>query len=199
MNRPFVLRNELQREIDQEVEKLLSRARRQGEALLAETARQNEAATRTAAEELARELAARRRRALQKAEMAGRNSQLRIRREEIEGTLVLARERLLTMEKEQADRFGELLAALFADARPLLPPGAVRVRTGSAALGERLAGVQGVTVTMEPDLHGLVLESDDGRVRCDLSVDALLEGLGAEREAQLAALLFEEDDERAGG
>jgi vacuolar-type H+-ATPase subunit E/Vma4 len=199
MTHPFILRDELQREIDQEVEEVLARARRKGESLLAETVRQNEAAARTAAEELAQELAAQRRRALQKAEMAGRNSQLRIRREEIEGTLALVRERLLSIEKEQADRFGELLARLFAEARDLLPPGAVRVRTGSAALGERLAGEQGVAVALEPDLHGLVLESGDGRVRCDLSVEALLEALGAEREAELAALLFRDDDERAGG
>jgi vacuolar-type H+-ATPase subunit E/Vma4 len=199
MTRKYALTDELTRDVDREIEEILARAQTEGEAIIAAAQAESERLRAKTAADLDRRLASERSRALAMAKVEGRNRLLETRKREIDAVLEEVRRRLLAMEKEQPERFDELMYGLFAGGRGLLPPGKIRVTAGAGRknLQKRLAGESEVVEIVErEDLHGIIMESANGRVRCDLSLDALLFRLRADREAELAVFLFEGKDEQ---
>jgi vacuolar-type H+-ATPase subunit E/Vma4 len=194
--RESLLKEELLREIEGEVEEILARARRSADEALADARRRRENRERLGREQLEEELAVRRRRALARAELEGRHALLRLRREETDRAFQLAREWLAQMEEEDPDRYVELLVRVFRSCRRLLPPGPVGVRIGppNEALRERLAREEGVDAEIDPDLHGVILESADRRLHCDGSLKGLLARLRQERAAEIEEILFGDGD-----
>nr|NIQ95859.1 hypothetical protein [Desulfuromonadales bacterium]NIR33195.1 hypothetical protein [Desulfuromonadales bacterium]NIS41981.1 hypothetical protein [Desulfuromonadales bacterium] len=81
--------------------------------------------------------------------------------------------------------------------RKLLPGKALRVRYGPDAEScrKRLEKEEGVEAERDTDITGLILESADRRLRCDFTWEHLLLQLRRDREAEIAALLFEEEHE----
>lgn len=191
MERPSGLREELSREIDREVGEVLSRARREGEALLREARLRGEEERREASERLESEVAARRRRALARAELEGENALRRLRKEEMDRVFALAGERLERMDAEDPEGYARLLEHLYRSCRPSLPPGEARVRVGAGGrdLSRRLSG-EGDRWEVEEGLAGIVLESPDGRLRCDATFPVLLQNLRRDRGAEIEKLLF---------
>lgn len=186
------LEDELLREIDAEVEQTLARARQDAEAILTEAHRRRESREREALRRLEEDLSVSRRRALSRAELDGRNALLRLKREETDRVFARAREELVRMESEDPGRYTALLESIFRSCRRMLPPGAVRARIGRGkeALLKRLAEEEDVDAVSDPDLRGVILESADGRLHCDGSLEALLNSLRRERAAEIEAILF---------
>ena len=95
---------------------------------------------------------------------------------------------------QQADPAGyaELMAGVFENCRTLLPEGPLRVRLGPGleALGGRLAGQEGVSVEIDAQIFGLLVEVNEGRLHCDGTIPRLLQRLRREREAELETVLF---------
>jgi vacuolar-type H+-ATPase subunit E/Vma4 len=197
---PPKLKDELLREIDAEIEQTLARAREDAEAIVAEARRRRETAEREGLRRLEDELGVARRRALARAELDGRNALLRMKREETDRAFAAAREKLTRMEADDPDRYVALLERIFRSCRRLLPSGPVRVRIGRGkeALRERLAREEGVEAVSDPDLRGVILESADGHLHCDGSLEGLLGSLRQERAAEIEGILFGEGDEREG-
>lgn len=194
-------KDELLAEIDQEVEQILTAARHDGEALLADARRRREAMGRDALGRLEEELAVTRRRTLARAELEGRNALLRLKREAIDRVFAEVRKALARMATEEPARYLDLLEAIFRSCRRLLPPGPVRVRIGPGQQGlcERLGCAhEGIETVAAPDLRGMILETADGRLHCDGSIEGLLKSLRQEREAEIEGLLFGDGDEREG-
>lgn len=191
-----MLREELNRAIDREVEEVLERARRQADSLLADARLQQQKRLEQAGERLQKELSDRRRRALSQAELEGRNTLLRLRRELVDQVMEAARERYRQLIRERPERLGELLWTFYLLGRRQLPEGPVRVRIGreGEAIRDRLAGEKNIEVALDEHLHGLVMENAAGTIRCDFSLDLLLQRLRGEREADIENLLFEEAD-----
>jgi len=189
---PLKLKDELQREIDAEAEQTLARARRDAEAILAEARRRCESREREGLRRLEDELNVSRRRALARAELDGRNALLRLKREETDRVFAVTREQLAHMESTEPDRYTDILEHIFHSCRRMLPRGPVRARIGRGkeALRERLASEEGVEAVSDPDLHGVVLESSDGRLHCDGSLEGLLNSLRQERAAEIEGILF---------
>lgn len=194
---PFKLKDELLREIDAEVEQTLARAREDAEAIITEARRRRETREREGLGRLEDELNVSRRRALARAELDGRNALLRLKREETERAFAAAKEHLARMEADDPDRYLALLESIFRSCRRLLPPGPVRVRIGRGkeALRERLAREEGVEAVSDPDLRGIILESVDGRLHCDGSLEGLLSSLRQEKAAEIEGILCGEGDE----
>lgn len=192
------LKEALLREIDAEVEQTLSDARRDAEALVTEARQRSEAAELDTRQRLEEELAVARRRALARADLEGRNALLRLKREETDKVFAAVRKELARMEDEEPERYLALFEAIFRTCRRLLPPGPVRLRAGQGkeALCERLGCENGIEAVYDPDLRGMVLETVDGRLHCDGSVESLLKNLRQEREAEIEAILFGDTDER---
>jgi vacuolar-type H+-ATPase subunit E/Vma4 len=190
----------LLQEIEEEVEQVLTTARSDAEALLADARRRREVMEADALRRLEDELVVTRRRAVARAELAGRNALLRLKREAIDRVFAEARKELARMSTEDPDRYLDLLAAIFRSCRRLLPPGRVRVRVGLGQEGlcERLGCTDEVETVVDPDLHGMVLETEDGRLHCDGSLEGLLRSLRQEREAEIEGLLFGDGNEREG-
>jgi vacuolar-type H+-ATPase subunit E/Vma4 len=194
MRTSSLLREELDREINREVEEVLVRARQQAESLLADAHLEQEHRLAQAGERLRQELVDRRRRALSRAELEGRNSLLQLKRELLDQVLAALRERYLDLARERPERLGELLWTFYLDGRRLLPRGPVRVRVGreGGSVRDRLAKEENAEVVNDERLHGLVMENTAGTIRCDYSLDAMLQRLRAEREADIESLLFGE-------
>jgi len=192
------LKEALLREIDAEVEQTLSDAWRDAEALVAEARRRSEATERETLRRLDEELELTRRRSLARADLEGRNALLRLKREETDRVFAAVRTELARMEAEDPERYLALLEAIFRTCRRLLPPGPVRLRAGRGkeALCERLGCENGIEAVFDPGLRGMVLETTDGRLHCDGSVESLLKSLRQEREAEIEAILFGDADER---
>jgi len=195
---PFRLKDELLREIDEEVEQSLARGRQDAEAIISEARRRRENREKEGLRRLEDELNASRRRAMARSELEGRNALLRLKRKETDRAFDVARERLARMESDDPDRYTALLERIFRSCRRMLPPGPFRARIGRGkeTLRERLAGEEGVEVVFDPDLSGVVLESVDGRLHCDGSLEGLLGSLQQERAAEIEAILFGEGDEQ---
>lgn len=195
MRTSALLREELDREIDREVVEVLARARRQAESLLADARLEQAQRLAQAGERLRHELADRRRRALSRADLEGRNSLLQLKRELLDQVLAAMRERYLVLARERPKRLDELFWTYYLDGRRLLPEGPVRVRVGreGESVRDRLAREENVEVVNDERLHGLVMENAAGTVCCDYSLDAMLHRLRAEREADIEALLFGEN------
>lgn len=192
---------ELLDEIDLEVEQILTDARRDADALLADARRRRDAMEREALRRLEDELAVSRRRALARAELEGRYALLRLKREAIDRLFADARKELARMATEEPGRYLDLLEAIFRSCRRLLPPGPVRVRIGPGQEGlcERLdCKNEDIETVADPDLRGMILETADGRLHCDGSIEGLLKSLRQEREAEIEGLLFGDGDEREG-
>lgn len=185
----------MDREIDREVVEVLARARRQAESLLADARLEQAQRLAQAGERLRHELADRRRRALSRADLEGRNSLLQLKRELLDQVLAAMRERYLVLARERPKRLDELFWTYYLDGRRLLPEGPVRVRVGreGESVRDRLAREENVEVVNDERLHGLVMENAAGTVCCDYSLDAMLHRLRAEREADIEALLFGEN------
>jgi vacuolar-type H+-ATPase subunit E/Vma4 len=195
MRTSSLLREELDREINREVEEVLARARRQAESLLADARLEQEQRLSQAGERLRQDLADRRRRALSRADLEGRNSLLQLKRELVDQVLAAVRERYLGLARERPERLGEHFWTYYLDGRRLLPEGPVRVRVGreGESVRDRLAREENVEVVNDERLHGLVMENSAGTICCDYSLDAMLQRLRAEREADIEALLFGEN------
>jgi vacuolar-type H+-ATPase subunit E/Vma4 len=195
---PLKLKDELLREIDAEIEQTLARARQDAEAIVTEARRRRESREREGLRRLEDELNVSRRRALARAELDGRNALLRLKREETDRAFAAAREELARMESADPDRYVTLLESIFRSCRRMLPPGPVKARIGRGkeALRERLAGEEGVEAVSDPDLRGVILESADGRMHCDGSLEGLLSSLRQERAAEIEGILFGDGDER---
>lgn len=194
-------KDELLHEIELEVEQILTDARHDADALLADARRRRETREREALRRLEEELVVSRRRALARAELEGRNALLRLKREAIDRLFADARKELARMATEEPGRYLDLLEAIFRSCRRLLPPGPVRVRIGPGQEGlcERLGcGDEGIETVADPDLRGMILETADGRLHCDGSIEGLLRSLRQEREAEIEGLLFGDDDGREG-
>lgn len=194
-------KDELFHEIDQEVEQILAAARHDAEALLGDARRRREAMEREALRRLEEELAVTRRRALARAELEGRNALLRLKRAAIDRVFAEARAKLDRLATEEPARYLDLLEAIFRSCRRLLPGGPVRVRVGPAQEGlcERLGCAdKDIETVADPDLRGMLLETADGRLHCDGSIEGLLKSLRQEREAEIEGLLFGDGDEREG-
>ena len=189
---PLKLKDELLSEIDAEVEQTLARARQDAEAVVTEARRRRESREREGLSRLEDELNVSRRRALARAELDGRNALLRLKREETDRAFAAAREDLVQMESADPDRYTDLLERIFRSCRRMLPPGPVRARIGRGkeALRERLAGEEGVEAVSDPDLNGVILESADGRLHCDGSIEGLLGSLRRDRAAEIEGILF---------
>jgi len=195
MRTSSLLREELDREINREVEEVLARARRQAESLQADARLEQEQRLTQAGERLRKELADRRRRALSRAELEGRNSLLQLRRDLVDQVMVAVRERYLILARERPERLAELFWSYYLDGRRQLPEGPLRVWVGreGEAVRDRLSREKNVEVVTDERLHGLVMQNAAGTIRCDYSLDAMLQRLRAEREADIEALLFEEN------
>jgi len=186
------LEEELKREIATEVDAILTRARQQGEALETETRRW---ARERAAEEAGRldeECRLRTRRTLARIDLEQRNALLRLKQQELDRVFQLAAERLAAMAQADPAAYAELMAGVFENCRALLPEGPLRVRLGPGLeeLGGRLAGQEGVTVENDPQISGLLVEVNEGRLHCDGTIPRLLQRLRREREAELETILF---------
>jgi len=190
----------LLQEIEAEVEQILATARNDAEALLADARRRRAGIESEALRRLEDELAVSRRRAAARAELAGRNALLRLKREATDRVFAEARKELVRMSSEEPDRYLELLAAIFRSCRRLLPPGPLRVRVGLGQEGlcERLGCADEVEMVVDSDLRGMVLETVDGRLHCDGSIEGLLRSLRQEREAEIEGLLFGDINGREG-
>jgi vacuolar-type H+-ATPase subunit E/Vma4 len=193
-------KDELLAEIEQEVEQVLAAGRRDAEALLADARRRREAMEREALRRLEEELAATRRRSLARAELEGRNALLRLKRAAVDGVFAAASKELARMATAEPERYLDLLEAIFRTCRRLLPAGPVRVRIGSGLQGlcARLGCSGDVEAVADADLQGIVLETADGRLHCDGSIEGLLKSLRQEREAEIEGRLFGDDHEREG-
>lgn len=192
---PPKLKDELLREIDSDVEQTLARARQDAESIVDEARRRRETREREGLRRLEEELSVSRRRALARAELDGRNALLRLKREETERAFAAAREYLSRMESADPDRYMALLECIFRSCRRLLPPGPVRARIGRGkeALRERLSREEGIEAVFDPDLRGIILESADGRLHCDGSLEGLLDSLRRDRAAEIEGILFGEE------
>ncbi len=192
MPRGAGLREELAREIERDEQTVLDRARREGEGLIADAEARCRKRVEEAEAELAVEAALLRRRARARAEMEGRNRLLRLKQEEIDRVFTEAEERLLKLE-EDPPRLEKLLGRLLEEGRRQLPPGPRRIVAGPAA-AEVLRPEAGEEWSRRDGLQGLIVETADGRVRWDASFAALLARLREEREAEIARLLFREEE-----
>jgi vacuolar-type H+-ATPase subunit E/Vma4 len=192
---------ELLLEIDQEVEQILAAARRDAEALLDDARRRRKALEANALRRLEEELAVNRRRALARAELEGRNALLRLKREAVDRVFADVRKELARMATEESGRYLDLLESIFRSCRHLLPAGPVRVRVGPGQEGlcERLrCAEEDIETIADPDLRGMILETADGRLHCDGSIEGLLKSLRREREADIEGILFGDGNEREG-
>ena len=193
------LEEELIRDIREEVAAVRERARRQGEQIVAEARRQGDEDFAAARARLEEDLARQHRRAILREELIARNRQRQGKMEEIEAVFDRAEEMLEILRSEDPEGFDVLLWRLFSAARALLPEGPLRVHLGGASdgLGRRFSAEMAGEVAEGP--LGVIVESLDGRLRCDNSIAAVLERLRRERAAEVGALLFGENDERPGG
>jgi vacuolar-type H+-ATPase subunit E/Vma4 len=194
-------KDELRAEIEQEAEQVLAAARRDAEALLADARRRREAREREALRRLEEELEITRRRALARTELAGRNALLRLKRGAVDRVFAETREELAKLATAEPDRYLDLLVAIFRSCRRLLPPGPVRVRVGMEPVGlcERLDCAEAeVEAIADPDLRGMILETADGRMHCDGSIEGLLKSLRQEKEAEIEDSLFGAANEAEG-
>jgi V/A-type H+-transporting ATPase subunit E len=201
MTTRFVLKDALQQEIDREAKSLREEARRKGEEVLEEARLRRETMKREAAQQLEQEVEIRSRRTLAKTRLEGRNALLQVKKRAIDRAFDEAGQSLTALAAARSDRYRELILALFQRARALLPKGPLRVRAGTAEaelLGPALKG-RDIEVILEQGRHGILLETSDGRIRCDDSFQALLDRTRPEREAELEAILFEEDYEAGQG
>lgn len=197
----FVLKNALQQEIDREVEGIRQAADREAERVLEEARLQRKRMRKDAEEKAEREVEIRRRRTLSKTRLEGRNALLEIKREEIDDVFAEVRRALASLPTEAPQRYAEIVAALFRAGRAVLPEGPLRVRGGEAAAQalSPLLVEEAVDWVVEEELCGIILETPDGRLRCDDTLDALLQRIREEREAELEAMLFEEEHEPGHG
>lgn len=191
------LHRELWSEFETEARQIKARARQKGQRFLEDnlhTLREREQQVR---EDVERDLKLQRSRSLSRAQLEGRNTLLRTKQEAIDNVMEGVRDGLQTMSSENPDRYCELLMTFFSAGRKLLPGESVRVRIGPDAESckKRLEEQKKTQVEVDPDLSGMVLESQEGRLRCDFTWDHLLQRLRRDREAEIAALLFGEDHE----
>lgn len=189
-----VLQQELRKEIEAEVAAICSQAEAQGDELLAEAEKAAQADADKAARRLEEEVQRRRRRALAAAELEERNRLLGVRRQEVDRVIQEAAAALRELQEQGDPAYRKLMARVCESCRRLLPAGELQVRLGPGLkeLGRELEE-QGLMVTTDERLFGLVVETSDGRQRCDGSVPRLLAQLRREREVQLEALLFGEE------
>jgi vacuolar-type H+-ATPase subunit E/Vma4 len=201
MTSRFVLKTALQQEIEREAEDILEAARGEGERLLEDARNRREEILRDAKIKLERELEIRRRRVLSRSRLVGRNTLLEVKRREVDRVFEEVRRKLLAMAEEDPEEYGTILSALFRAARETLPEGPLRVRSGKTEkdlIGQAVGG-KDVEFVVEEGLAGMILETGDGRVRCDDSLDALLHRIRSEREAEIERILFEDADETGPG
>ncbi len=192
MTSRFVLKTAVEKEIERDASKILDSAREEGEELLREARSRRERMLREAAERLERDLAVRRHRTLAKTRLDGRNALLEVKRREVDRVFEEVRQILLAMPEEDPKRYGQILSVLFRAGRSVLPKGPLRVRAGEneeEAL-TRATRDEEVEIVVEKGRHGMVLETPDGRKRCDLSFEDLPRRIRAGREAELEKILF---------
>ncbi len=189
------LHEELKREFEAEARDIKARERQRGQAIVEDARRQADENEETRRAQVERELEIERRRALSRARLEERNALLTTRREAIDAVIDGVRDKLQEMSSDNPERYGELLLTFFAAGRKLLPGKKIRVRLGPDAEScrQRLEKESGVEVVSDEEITGLILESADGRQRCDFSRERLLSQLRRDREAAIAEMLFEED------
>ena len=197
MTRENDLHKELWSEFETEARQIKARARQKGQRFLEDNLHTLREREQQAREDVERDLNLQRSRSLSRAQLEGRNTLLRTKQEAVDKVIEGAREELRKMSSENPERYCELLMTFFSAGRKLLPGESVRVRIGPDAetCKKRLEEQKKTQVDVDPDLSGIVLESPEGRLRCDFTWDHLLQRLRRDREADIAALLFGEDHE----
>jgi vacuolar-type H+-ATPase subunit E/Vma4 len=193
----FVLKTALHQEIEREAENILESARGEGERLLEDARFRREKMIREAKIKLEKDLEIRCRRALSKSRLEGRNALLEVKRREVDRVFEEVRRKLLDLPDKDSEGYGKILSALFRAGRETLPEGPLRIRSGKteAELLGRALKREDVEFVIEDGLAGIILETADGRVRCDDSLDPLLNRIRTEREAEIEKILFEDADE----
>jgi len=196
----FDLKNALEDEIDRDVERIRESARSEGERLSEGARSRRERLLREAEERFEKEAELHRRRVLAKTRLEGQNALLAVKRREVDGVFEELGGRLATLAEKEPQRYADILVALFEAGRTVLPEGPLRLRAGKAEARLLKPALQAeeVEIVIEGTLGGIILETPDGRVRCDDTPAALLGRLRAEREAELERILFEEDHEPGG-
>ena len=129
--------------------------------------------------------------------MEQRNTLLSLKKEEVDRVFEAVSKRLKHMAKHQPDRFGRLLWTLFEAGRAHLPGGPLRVTVGGAdhASIEQIEHQTEVTLAHEQGWMGLIVETADGKVRCDYSFDVLLDQYRAERQWIIEDRLFKTESQ----
>lgn len=188
-----ILSKELLLEIDHEAKSILARAREKADELMQDAQSLLQKRNREAQKVLAREMARRRARALSLAGMEERNALLSLRQEETDGVVKAAQQRLIEISAAEPERFAELLWTFFSAGRDLLGESPLRVRigVGGERVSARIEQAGGEEVGLEKDWHGLIVESIDGRVRCDYTLAVVMARCRAERGAEIEEILFE--------
>ena len=188
------LRDELQREIETEVAAVLRQAREQGEAMVSEAERWARELEAEDSRRLEEECALHTRRSLARIDLEQRNALLQLKEQELDRVFQEVNERLATLRDREPEAFNGIMAGVFDHCCRLLPEGPLRVRLGPGLedLKRQLAGRKEVTLTEDPALIGLVVETENGRLHCDGTLPQLLRRLRRERGAELEAILFGE-------
>ncbi len=165
----FDLKNALEDEIERDVERIRESARSEGERLLEEARSRREHLSREAEERFEKEAELRRRRVLAKTRLEGRNALLAVKRREVDGVFEELGRRLATLAEKEPQRYADILVALFEAGRTVLPQGLLRLRAGKteARLLKPKLKADEVEIVIEGTLSGIILETPDGRIRCD--------------------------------
>lgn len=160
---------------DAERKRMLSEEREEGETLLEEKERQAEA---QAERERQREVA--------RAELEAKRIGLQAQREVLDEVLQRAKERLVDAGSRE-----RLTRALVEAHRDEIADGVVLCRPGDVALLQRL--VKGEVRGELGGIGGFVVESHDGSRRLDLTFDTLLDDLWEDVVRDVAALFWKEE------
>lgn len=198
MSKKNTLKEEVLKEFAAQAEQIRSEAQKDAESVLADARAERDRMRRRAENEVEREIASRRTRALSRVRIEQRNRILNTEKEVIDALFDKACRQLVAMAKDDPSRYGELLWTFYSNSRKLLPKGKIRVILGEEgdAFKKRADAGKEIEIRSEGGFHGLILETTDGRVRCDYRLESILKSLRAAREAEIREILLETEHGR---
>jgi vacuolar-type H+-ATPase subunit E/Vma4 len=193
MSSKNTLKEEVLREFAAEAEQILAEAKENADLVLADARAEQDRMRRRAENEVEREVASRRTRELSRVRIEQRNRTLNTEKEIIDALFGKACRQLIGMAEDDPSRYGELLWTFFSNSRKLLPKGKIRVILGDGgdAFEKRADAGKEIEIRNESGFHGLILETMDGRIRCDYRLESILRSLRKAREAEVREILFE--------